>query len=232
MTYDYNAKSIVLQDSRVWISGLSDEAGAGSFLAATMKQSIQPDANEMAKLESFVDGVLWGKIQTTNYAVRKSIFYHQPSSLPGYKYDPTMDWTSWTSWDQSQAYATDRTYDYVHVVAAYWAMYRAGRAYPTLLKSHTWDWYLNQSYSTVMKATEVDSRGNYVTSYAGVGLMGESVFGELLEDLRNEGWTSQASALEASMKKRATLWNSQSVPFGSEMAWDSTGQEGVYYWSR
>ncbi len=31
MTYDYQAKQIVTQDDRVWIAGLSDEAGAGSF---------------------------------------------------------------------------------------------------------------------------------------------------------------------------------------------------------
>jgi hypothetical protein len=37
MTYDYEARSIVQQDSRAWVAGLSDEAGAGSFLAACMK---------------------------------------------------------------------------------------------------------------------------------------------------------------------------------------------------
>jgi hypothetical protein len=50
MTYDYEAKSIVTQESRVWIAGLSDEAGAGSFLAASMKQAIQPNADEVTKL--------------------------------------------------------------------------------------------------------------------------------------------------------------------------------------
>jgi hypothetical protein len=39
---------------RAWIPGLSDEAGAGSWLAATMKQFVQPSAAEVTKLESFV----------------------------------------------------------------------------------------------------------------------------------------------------------------------------------
>ena len=34
------------------------------------------------------------------------------------------------------------------------------------------------------------------------------------------------------MRTRATRWDSEETPFGSEMAWDSTGQEGVYYWSK
>jgi hypothetical protein len=53
VSYDYEAKSFVYQDARAWIPGLSDEAGAGSFLAATMKQAVQPNAAEVAKLETF-----------------------------------------------------------------------------------------------------------------------------------------------------------------------------------
>ena len=70
MTYDYEARSIVQQDSRAWVAGLSDEAGAGSFLAACMKQAAHPNEGEIAKLESFVDGVLWKTIQTSDVAVR------------------------------------------------------------------------------------------------------------------------------------------------------------------
>jgi hypothetical protein len=62
--------------------------------------------------------------------------------------------------------------------------------------------------------------------------MGGTVFLRILEDLRREGWTDQADALEATMRKRAELWRSLGYPFGSEMPWDSTGQEEVYGWSR
>jgi hypothetical protein len=34
------------------------------------------------------------------------------------------------------------------------------------------------------------------------------------------------------MRERAELWRSLGYPFGSEMPWDSTGQEEVYGWSR
>jgi hypothetical protein len=62
--------------------------------------------------------------------------------------------------------------------------------------------------------------------------MGETVFGEVLTDLKREGNDTAADAVESVMKKRAELWHSQDIPYGSEMAWDSTGQEGVYYWTR
>ena len=76
--------------------------------------------------------------------------------------------------------------------------------------------------------------------YSREGLMGETVFGGILGDLRREGtegkdglgWGGKADLFEAEMKRRAVGWEGRSVPFGSEMAWDSTGQEGVYYWAR
>ena len=40
-----------------------------------------------------------------------------------------------------------------------------------------------------------------------------------------------AADLEAEMKKRADHWRSLNYPFGSEMPWDSTGQEEVYMWT-
>lgn len=238
ISYDYSAKAQVLQDSRVWIAGLSDEGGAGSFLAAAMKQAAQPNADEVAKLEAFVDGVLFKTLQPDDgtYAVRKSTFYY---GLADYPYDPALDWTTWESWTRDEAYATDRAYDYVHVAATYWALYRAGRAYPALLKHHPWDWYLNQSQLTVLAATARDGgddgdSGDWLVGYATDGLMGETVFGALLTDLRREGarFAARAAALEGRMAARAALWSTLADPFGSEMAWDSTGQEGVYYWSK
>ena len=39
--------------------------------------------------------------------------------------------------------------------------------------------------------------------YAGEGLMGETVFGEILADLKREGRSAQAAAFEGSMRTRA-----------------------------
>ncbi|KAK6608415.1 hypothetical protein H4I95_03795 [Botrytis cinerea] len=224
ISYDRSVNAQVLQDPRVWISGLSDEGGAGSWLSATMKQAISPNAAEVTKLEQFATQTLWGNLQNPNYSVKKSVFYYQPGAV-SYNYLSSINWGNWWSWNKADAYDTGRTYDYVHVTAAYWALYRVARFYPTLVTRQTWQWYLNQAYETIIYATGPN------TGYVNVGLMGETVWGYVLQDLQNEGNSTAANAVIAAMKTRANSWNSEAVPFGSEMAWDSTGQEGVYYWS-
>src|SRR6267378_570017 len=63
MSYDRETNQIAMQDSRVWIAGLSDEGGAGSWLASVMKQLGQPNKEELDKVQQFVDSVLWGGLQ-------------------------------------------------------------------------------------------------------------------------------------------------------------------------
>ncbi|PPQ73464.1 hypothetical protein CVT24_007555 [Panaeolus cyanescens] len=226
ISYDREVNAMVLNDARAWIPGLSDEAGAGSWLAAVMKQYAQPSAAEVTKLEAFISQTLWGSLQNSDGSVKKSVFFYQPNLVPGYVYPSNIGWGNWWSWNQANSYAIDRAYDYVHVVAAYWALYRVARNYPSLVKTHDWQWYLNQAVLTV----------NFMTAgrvgYVNVGLMGETVILNLLEDLKREGQTSNANLVESRMKSRATVWAGQRYPFGSEMAWDSTGQEGVYAWSK
>ncbi|KAJ3757211.1 hypothetical protein EV360DRAFT_95345 [Lentinula raphanica] len=220
ISYDRSVNQVVTNDPRVWIGGLGDEAGSGSWLAATMKQFVQPDAAEVAKLEHFVNQTLWGTIQNRN-----NVFFYQPDLVPNYVYPSNEDWTVWWSWNQASAWATGRGYDYVHVTAAYWAMYRVARNYPDLVTVHDWQWYINQAVLTVTTLT--DGQVGYVDD----GLMGETVIRFLLSDLQREGLTANATLVQSRMQSRWKIWSTERYPFGSEMAWDSTGQEGVYIWS-
>ncbi|KAL4905445.1 hypothetical protein BDW74DRAFT_185011 [Aspergillus multicolor] len=245
ISYDRIEDKQVKQDPRVWIAGLMDEGGSGAWLATLMKQSIQPESEQIAKLEQFIEHTLWGDIQVrdnhtgpTNtsadiYGVRKSVFFYQQDYVPDYEYDSSIDWGNWWSWNRADSYSVDgRAYNYVHVTAAYWAMYRVARAYPELVSVHDWQWYLNQAYETVMRCYVQDETGYYYVGYALVGLMGETVWGELLNDLKRENHTEKVQKLETVMQDRVDYWASLPAPFGSEQAWDSTGQEGVYYWTR
>jgi hypothetical protein len=54
------------------------------------------------------------------------------------------------------------------------------------------------------------------------------VFLFVLQDLQREGLTAQAHSLEQMLRVRADHWKDEAYPFGSEMPWDSTGQEEVY----
>jgi hypothetical protein len=232
MSYDRGRDRIVDQDARVWIAGLSDEGGAGSWLAAAMKLYGQPEREEIDKYQRFIDGVLWGGIQYSDgprkYGVRKSLFFYAPAEFPAFKYNPELNWTTWTSWDRAGAEAINRAYNYAHVVAAHWSMYQIARNTRTLVTNHPWEWYLDNAYQTIMFLSDPASR----VGYLGVGLMGADVFVLVLDDMKREGWTEKAANLEARMKARAERWSTQAYPFGSEMAWDSTGQEEVFAWTK
>jgi hypothetical protein len=225
MTYDREANRIVTQDNRVWIAGLSDEGGAGPYLAMAMKELGEPNKAEIAKFETFVDGVLWGQLQPASGpekdGVRKSLFYYAPAQFPNY-YDPRLNWTTWASWNEHDAYAVDRSYDYPHAVTAYWAMYRLARYHTGLVTDHGWQWYLQHAYDTTMAMPRL---APYYTQY---GQMEGDVFLFVLQDLQREGMTADADALEAMLRARAVHWKDEAYPFGSEMPWDSTGQEEVY----
>lgn len=234
MSYDRETNKIVLQDSRAWIAGLGDEGGSGSWLAAAMKEFGQPSREEIAKYEQFIDKVLWGGIQYNDgpnkYGVRKSLFFYSPTDVPGFQYDPSLNWTTWTSWNMKASEDIGRGYNYPHVVAAYWSLYRVARNHTNLVTNHPWDWYLEQAYQTTKFMFGRNPNGRRRVGYVELGLMEGDIFLALLTDLKREGWTEKATDVEALMKERAERWKGEAFPFGSEMAWDSTGQEEVYAW--
>jgi hypothetical protein len=230
MTYDREANQMVMQDSRAWIAGLGDEGGAGAWLSVVMKELVQPNKEELEKLQQFVDGVLWGGLQYKDgphqYGVRKSLFYYQPDEMPPGYYRSDLDWTSWTSWNKKASEQVDRSYDYPHVAAAYWVLYRLSRNHEGIVTNHPWDWYLSHAYETSIAMT------NYAADLGVFGQMEGDIFLQILSDLKREGWKQQADDLEAKMRIRTDRWRKEAYPFGSEMPWDSTGQEEVYAWTK
>jgi hypothetical protein len=236
LSYDRETNKLVTQDSRAWIAGLGDEGGSGSWLAAAMKQLGQPNKDELAKYEDFIDKVLWGGLQyrdgPNKYGVRKSLFYYSPQDVPGFQYDPSLNWTTWTSWKKSDAESIGRGYNYPHVVAAYWSLYRIARNQNGLVTKHPWDWYLEQAYQTTKFTFSRQANGRRRVGYVELGLMEGDIFLAVLQDLKREGWNEKATEIEALMKERAERWKQEAFPFGSEMAWDSTGQEEVYAWCK
>jgi len=229
ITYDYEKKQQVTQDNRAWIAGLSDEGGAGSWLGAMMKQLVQPDKAEIDKLQHFVNHTLFGNIQHSDgeqkYGVKKSVFYYQPDEMPAGTYSDSINWKTWAAWDHKAANDVGRSYNYPHVAAAHWVMYRLARNHVGLVTENDWKWYLNNAYQTAMAMV------NLAPYYTQFGQMEGTVFCFILNDLKAEGWNEQAATLEKAMKLRADHWQTLQYPFGSEMPWDSTGQEEVYAWS-
>ena len=230
ITFDYETMSPVLEDGRAWIGGLSDEGGAGSWLAAMMKQLLLPEKDELEKIRRFYHETLWGGIQYNEgekkYGVRKSLFFYEPDEMPPGTYSNHINYNSWAAWSREEAESTVRSYNYPHVAAAHWVFYRLSRNHDGYIPEMSWDWYLENACRTAIAMVE------QAPYYARFGQMEGTVFLMILLDLHREGMTDLAEELEAVMKERADLWESLSYPFGSEMPWDSTGQEEVYAWSK
>jgi hypothetical protein len=230
MTFDRERNAVVLQDQRVWMAGLSDEGGAGAWLALVMKQLGAPNASEIEKFERFVTQTLDGRLQVNQgpekFGVRKSLFYYEPQPPQGVRYDSAIDWTKWSAWRKSQADSVVRSFNYVHVAAAHWVLYRLARYHDGLVKAHDWRWYLDHAHQTALAMPRL------APEYAKFGQMEGEVFIEILRDLQDEGMTAEASQLEQAMRRRADHWAAEEYPFGSEMPWDSTGQPEVYAWMR
>jgi hypothetical protein len=230
ISYDYDERRQVTEDNRAWIAGLGDEGGSGSWLAAVMKQLMRPDPAELEKIQRFVDRVLWAGLQydsgALEYGVRKSLFYYEPTAMPDATYSADVRYGGWSSWSKEHAMTVGRSYNYPHVAAAHWVLYHLARNHEELVTNHGWEWYLERAYQTALAMVR------HAPEHAQFGQMEGTVFLLILLDLQREGWTAQAEALEAAMRRRADQWRSLGYPFGSEMPWDSTGQEEVYAWCR
>jgi hypothetical protein len=229
LTYDREDNKILTQDSRAWVAGMSDEGGAGSWVAAAIKQLDNPDPQEVAKLERLVNETVLGHLQVADGehagAVKKSLFYYDPKEFPNL-YDPAINWKNWTAWPKKEADDLGRSYNYPHVAIGHWVLYRLARDSQGLVKQHDWRFYLDWAYRTSV-AMMRDA-----PYYAQFGQMEGDIFVDILKDLKREGLTAEAGAMEKLMKGRADHWRTLKYPFGSEMAWDSTGQPEVYAWMR
>ena len=207
ISYDYDEGRQVTEDNRAWIAGLGDEGGSGSWLAGIMKQLVQPDPAELAKIQRFVDGVLWGGLQYDEgermFGVRKSMFYYEPEEMPEGSYSESVGYGGWSSWDREQAMSVGRSYDYPHVAAAHWVLYRLARNHEGLVENHPWEWYLERAFQTG------EAMVRHAPHYAQFGQMDGTVFLLILEELKREGWTEKAAAFEGTMRERADLWRSR-----------------------
>ncbi len=146
--------------------------------------------------------------------------------MPAGTYRTDINWKTWSAWPKKEADDIGRSYNYPHLAAAHWVMYRLARNYTNLVNEESWQTYLERAYQTSVAMVE---KAPY---YAQFGQMEGSIFLIILQDLRREGLTTMANNLEAAMRKRAEHWKTLNYPFGSEMPWDSTGQEEVFLWSR
>ena len=131
--------------------------------------------------------------------------------------------------DEGNANATYRVFNFPHHTASYYAMYRVARYHGNIKTEKTWQWYLSRAANTTIKF------GAPTT-----GVMDGTVFREVLRRLKEEAaadpssqdgrfFATAASTIESNMRTRAASFASKQYPYGSEFAFDTTGQVG---WGR
>lgn len=265
MDYDASVSSVMEQEERVFVVGLSDEAGAGSGLGIAFQTRGKPDVGVATLIATYVNKTLLGTKAdgqntqvsiatsggTSGYGVRASMFWGP--GMPGYNY--SIPCNGWACWDEARAETTWRAYNYPHPAMVLYSMYRLTRdnedmgvatlayaasssaTYPGLVGASSWDVYLRAAANTIigMWTNAGPSQGSGFL--AQFGLMVGSGYGLVLSALLEEAaaagpgdteWSAYAATIDAIQRNRTAIWASLPFPYGSEMPWDSTGQEEVF----
>lgn len=205
---DLKLRAAVMEQSKVFMSGLSDEAGLSMPMAMAAKQLGMPDAAEVHMLELMVHDTLVSPANATasernrylqsgvDFAVRRSLLYwsddingradvmrHAPKLYAEcHRCWPKCWWL--ICWSEAESLKAWRAYNYPHVAVVYWVLYRlARRVDPPLATRASADWYLDMAVNT---ALAMYKHGGGVRGLAQWGLMAGSVFIKVLLDVESE----------------------------------------------
>jgi len=172
--------------------------------------------------------------------IRMTMYYYNSSSKPNphnsgnfpYEYPEAAKCGIYNggeggpNWCMSEGMANDtyRSFNYPHHTASYYAMYRVARN--TNMKTYqSWQWYLHRAANTTIRFGSPS-----------VGVMDGTLFREILRSIQEEAqtdptqWSDVAQKIESNMYSRAKIFASEEYPYGSEFAFDTTGQEEVVTW--
>ena len=87
-------------------------------------------------------------------------------------------------WSENRSLESWRAYNYPHVTAVYWSLYRLARHFsPPLAVRASWRWYLTQAAKTALAMWTFGGKGGGTSQW---GLMVGSVFERVLADLERE----------------------------------------------
>ena len=225
----------IQQEQRAWIAGLSDECGASPAVgaAAVAASRVLPapqQATLLTALDAYTRQTLAPSangsrttVQGADGGIRASMFY---SGRSDFAYDVAP------GWDAARAATTWRSFNYPHPTATYLAQYNLARNAPAGAEQlgESWQWYLRRAVNTTLSAAAFGGYNKF-------GLMLGSVWTQLVASLQTEAdeggggeWAVARDAIRTWAYGRAVGWNASAFPFGSEMPWDSTGQEEIHAW--
>jgi MYXO-CTERM domain-containing protein len=183
--------------------GWGDDWGLthSEFLAE--KNAQNPVAAEVTALDQYMENAVWNGVMAghhTDYRV------HDWFNQPVYTDDLT------------------RGYAYPHVYNSYFSLYKIAKYYPSLVT------YLNSSTTYLLRAYNVFKAlyGTGINYNVSTGLMGEQTTPDIIQALKDEGYTTEANWITSEMTTKYGNFSSQTYPYGSEYSYDNTGEEAVY----
>jgi hypothetical protein len=184
----------------------SDDAGESRPAYLADKEAVFPVQSEVTALDYYITNFVWGGLQRTTNESSSYGIYGVPD---------------WHTLRTNNNLSLGRGYDYPHIIAMYYGMYRVAKFHPEVTTVLSPREYLQRAWGTAMAMWTFG--GGQATQ---IGLMNEVVIPGVIADLQAEGMTAQATSLRAKWETKVAYYVSGSANlFGSEYAFDATGFE-------
>lgn len=194
--------------------GLGDDWGLthAEFLAA--QQVLDPQPRRVEALDTYLE-----------YAVWRNLMGNVPGARVSYL---VPDFWDAKNPGRANSTPTGRGYAYPHVYNTFLSMYQIAEQNPGLIRyAHPARWYLETAYRILVELYDGNVSYNWST-----GLMGEQTTPALVDALRAEGMDAEADGVLDRMAIKFANFGANAYPYGSEYAYDNTGEEAVYTLAR
>jgi len=184
----------------------SDDAGESRPAYLAEKEAVFPVQSEVTALDYYITNFVWGGLQRKTNETSSYAIYGVPD---------------WHQLRTNNNLSIGRGYDYPHIIAMYYGMYRVAKYHPEVTTVLTATNYLERACGTAMAMWSYG--GGQATQ---IGLMNEVVIPGVIAALDAEGMSADASSLRAKWETKVGYYVSGSANlFGSEYSFDATGFE-------
>ena len=196
--------------------GWGDDWGLthGEFLAE--KNVVAPVTSEIKAVDDYLETAIWNSLMKQHhddYYVHDFLMY-KPGDVSGECKNSACGNNT----------PMGRGYAYPHIYNTYFSMYKIEKLYPNLISyKNDAKTYLYRAYRIMKNLYDGSVAYNWNT-----GLMGELTTPEIIQALKDEGYTTEANDLTSKMATKYNNFKNTTYPYGSEYSYDNTGEEAVY----
>ena len=173
-----------------------------NFIA--MKNYLDPDPDQVKAIETYLIDFMWENYMAYTQETYTVANYLRNSGIYGTSSAPYT-----------------RTYSEMMEATGFFNMYRIVKAYPDLIEyRQPATWYLEKAYGIYINRVGAGT----------IGFYGEQQVPDMIEALYAEGMTEEGDELKETFAYYKALYCTvyATYPYGSEFAYDNTGEEGAF----